>query len=208
MPDDDNTEETRSIITDRGNPEAPAGAGSAMTLGQTAARSSATAGTTETSAGQGQIARVGIIEIETGISPGQPQPAAPAPPATANNASGVVQAFRDIRRELTPEELSSPGVQKLILDRLDSALAQCEKLSSYESRFHEKDKRVDVLEEQLKPQKALDIAFAVGLAVGPALVTLAPVTWDAHPTWIGKVFLIAGLILTVSAIAIKWRPYR
>lgn len=146
------------------------------------------------------------LSLETATSAGQPQGVAPGPPApsTANTTSGTVQAFRDIRRELTPEELTHPGVQKLILNSLDNALALNEKLSSYEVRFHEKDKQVDVLQERLKPQTALDLAFTAGLAIGLAFVGFATVAWDGTPKWVGPVFLVSGLLLTAGAIALKW----
>ncbi len=122
---------------------------------------------------------------------------------TANTASGAVQAFRDIRRELSEAELSNPGVQRLILDRLDSALARCDALSGFESRFHERDKRVEVLEERLRKRVALDIAWSGGLSIGLALLTLTPVVWHLHPHWIRDIFLAIGALLFILAIAMR-----
>ena len=44
-------------------------------------------------------------------------------------------------------DLKSPGVQKMLLDELERADAECEGLQSYASRFHDADKRAAVLEE-------------------------------------------------------------
>jgi hypothetical protein len=149
----------------------------------------------------------GDIGLRDVVSPGQPQESpniqtsAVAPPA--NTSSGSVQAFREIRRELSEKELASPGVYKLILDRLDGALAQCERLASFEGRFHEKDKRVEVLEEKLSKRTALDLAWGAGISIGLALVSLAPVVWDTQPSWIRVVFLVVGALLIVAGIAIR-----
>ena len=62
-------------------------------------------------------------------------------PQSANTASGRIQAFRDIRRELEQADLSNPGVQKLLLDWLDRSMAECEDLASYKERFHDADKQ-------------------------------------------------------------------
>jgi hypothetical protein len=39
--------------------------------------------------------------------------------------TGRRQAFRDLRRQLTDEDLGSAGVQKLLLDELERAESQC-----------------------------------------------------------------------------------
>lgn len=137
------------------------------------------------------------------MSTGQPQGESPVPAPTANTAFGSVQAFRDIRRELTEDDLKHPGVQKLILDRLDAALARCELLASFESRFHDKDKRVAVLEEKIKRGVALDIAWGAGVSIGLTLVALAPVMWDFQPAWIGRISLVLGALLIAGGIAIR-----
>ena len=142
-------------------------------------------------------------DLSGAASVGKPQGESPVPAPTANTAFGIVQAFREIRRELTEEDLKHPGVQKLILDRLDAALAQCALLSSFESRYYDRDKRVAVLEEKDKKRLALDIAWTVGVSVGLAFVALAPVVWGAEPTWVGRVFLAVGLILIIGGIAVR-----
>lgn len=145
------------------------------------------------------------LELESVVSPGQPQggTAQSGGAASANTSSGSVQAFREIRRELTVAELSNSGVHKLILDRLDGALALSERLSSFETRFHEKDKQVDILQEKLKKRVGLDLAWGAGVSIGLALVTLAPAVWNVQPSWIGTVFLAIGVLLIAGGIAIR-----
>src|SRR2546430_14984226 len=75
--------------------------------------------------------------------------------------SGRRQAFRDLRRELTPDDLKNPGVHKMLLDQLDRADADCERLGGYVERFHEADKRAAVLGERGRTQTTIEILFGV-----------------------------------------------
>jgi hypothetical protein len=142
------------------------------------------------------------LDFGTALSPGQPQEVAVQPP-TANTASGSQQAFRDIRRELAEADLANPGVQRLILNELDTALARIEVLTGFESRYHDRDKQAAVLEEKLKRRLAVDIAWTAGISLGVAFVTLAPVVWETPPTWVHTVFLAFGAILIVGGIAVR-----
>ncbi|MBX3666451.1 MAG: hypothetical protein KF834_12265 [Burkholderiales bacterium] len=116
----------------------------------------------------------------------------PTPP------TGRRQALRDLRRELTNEDLASPGVQKLLLDELGRADADCEILNGYVTRFHDADKRAAVLDEKLRTQTALEIAFGVGIGVGGAIMGLAPSFWDKQP--LGYLTLTVGFLLMIGAI--------
>src|SRR5579862_4205230 len=73
------------------------------------------------------------------------------------STSGKRQAFRDIRRQLQETELGNPGVQKLLLDELETAESECEVLQGYVDRYHEADKKAAILEERLKTHTALEI---------------------------------------------------
>lgn len=115
--------------------------------------------------------------------------------------SGRRQALRDLRRELTDEDLSHPGVQKLILDELERADAECDTLSIYVDRFHEADKRAAVLDEKLRTQTALDVFFGVGVGLGGAIMGLAPQFWQHQPN--GALALVVGLCLIFGAAAGK-----
>src|SRR5207244_1208023 len=58
--------------------------------------------------------------------------APPEPTAQAHTpASGRRQAFDDVLRPLTPEDLASPGTQKIILYMLQQTQAENEALSGY-----------------------------------------------------------------------------
>ena len=91
--------------------------------------------------------------------------------------TGKRQAFRDLRRQLTDDELSGPGVQKLILDELEQSEAECEVLQGYIQRYHEADKRAAVLEERTKTARVIEILHGAMLALGGAIIGLTPVFW-------------------------------
>ncbi len=125
-----------------------------------------------------------------------------APPAAAEVAPPTGrQAFRGLRRQLTDDELKSPGTHKLMLDQLDRADADCDRLQAYVERFHEADKRAAVLDEKLRTQTAIDVAFGVGVGLGGTLVGAAPLVWSHQPA--GYIALGLGLLLIGGAIAVK-----
>ena len=116
---------------------------------------------------------------------------------TAVATTGKRQAFRDIRRQLQEQELSNPGVQKLLLEELETADARCEILDAFVERFHVADKRAAVLEEKLRTQTAFEILFGVGVGLGCAIMGLAPLFWDA--TSKGPITLVVGFLLVAGS---------
>jgi hypothetical protein len=117
------------------------------------------------------------------------------------STTGHRQALRDIRRELSAEELANPGVQKLLLDSLDRADDECEVLRAYIPRYHEADKRAAVLEERLWTNKTVEIQFAVGLAIGSAIMGFTPSLWDG--TYKGPLALAIGVVLFIGSIVAR-----
>jgi hypothetical protein len=130
-----------------------------------------------------------------GSDPAKPHDGSTAPP------TGKRQALRDLRREMNDDELSNPGVQKLILDELERADAECADLRTYITRFHEADKRAAVLEEKLKTEHSLEITFGVGVGLGGAIIGLAPYFWDKEAQ--GILTLLLGAVLIFGATAAR-----
>jgi hypothetical protein len=124
----------------------------------------------------------------------------PKPPPLDSSvpSSGRRAAFRDVRRQLTDEELKSPVVQKLLLDMLQEADDERESLRSYVSGFHNADKTAAVLQEQLKTHTAIEVFFGVGVGMGGAIIGLAPFLWGAK-TEFGVITGIIGLGLIIGA---------
>lgn len=109
------------------------------------------------------------------------------------------QSFRQVRRELTEEELSSPAAQRLILDELDRLEDENTELQKIRNKFHEIDKRASVLDEKLKRHTALDIFSSAALAAGSLALGYAPKVWDADNAT-GPIFLVIGIVMIVSGI--------
>lgn len=51
------------------------------------------------------------------------------------------QSFKKVRRELTEEELSTTGAQRLILDEIDRLEEENNFLKGIQSKYHEADKK-------------------------------------------------------------------
>jgi hypothetical protein len=125
-------------------------------------------------------------------------------PPGETTTTGRLQAFRDIKRQLSEEELSSKGVQKLLLDELERTEYECENLKSYVERYHEADKRAAVLEERIRERirsiTAIDIMFGIGVALGGTIIGLAPTFWNEQPKgWVAIV--IGSLFIAGASIA-------
>lgn len=123
------------------------------------------------------------------------------PPADSSvPASGRRAAFRDVRRQLTDDELKSSGVQKLLLDMLQEADDERETLRSYVGRFHEADKTSAVLREHVKIQTAIEVLFGVGVGLGGTTIGLAPFLWGLKSEY-GIITGLVGLCLMIGATA-------
>jgi len=123
--------------------------------------------------------------------------------------SGKKQAFDDVLKPLTSEELASPGTQKLVLYMLEQAQGECDRLDGYVERFHEADKRASIIQEkfdaQVRISKATEIDVITGTTLGGAMMGFASYFWskqqpDAGAGWF---VLICGLGLLIGSIFIK-----
>src|ERR1700690_4227555 len=99
-------------------------------------------------------------------------------PITGEETPKSHRAFSRLKRELSDEELGSPGFQKLLLDYLAQADDENAALKSYRDRFHEADKRNGVLEKKLKTDTAAEVISMGSLAVGAAALGYAPSLWS------------------------------
>lgn len=122
----------------------------------------------------------------------------PPPPDSAVPASGRRAAFRDVRRQLTDEELKNPGVQKLLLDMLQEADDEREGLRPYVDRFYSADKTAAVLREEVKTLTAIEVFFGVGVGLGGAIIGLSPFFWGTKPEY-GLITGIVGLGLMIGS---------
>ena len=111
------------------------------------------------------------------------------------------RAFTNVRRELSDEELSSPAIQRMLIDDIERLEEEKYDLSEYQEKYHEADKNAAILEEKLKSSVTQEIVFGVCLTVGAASLGYAPSVWDNQPTgWISIAF---GAFLIIGGIASK-----
>lgn len=116
-------------------------------------------------------------------------------------ATGSRSAFRDIRRQLSEDDLKQPGVQKIIIEDFERAEAECERLREYEKRYHEKSTEAAILAEKLKSNIALEIVTGATLAVGGAIASFASLfPGDSAKFWAS---LLIGIVLIVASTTAK-----
>ena len=128
------------------------------------------------------------------------------PSDASSDAAPVAQqkgrrSFNAVRRELSEDELATPGVQKLLLDELDRLERELRDSQGYRERFSEADKRAAVLEEKFKTYTSVEIVSMVCLAAGSLMVGLVPSAWSSQPA--AAMVLILGLLLLAAAIFAK-----
>ena len=136
--------------------------------------------------------------VTTQTTSTEPPVEQPQTPGTSVPSSGRRLAFRDIRRQLTDTELSSTGVQKLLLEMLEEADVNCDHLQPYVELYHEADKRAAILGEQLKTPRRIEIFFGVGVGLGGAIIGLTPFFGEIKSEY-GWNTAIIGLLLVGGA---------
>jgi hypothetical protein len=122
-------------------------------------------------------------------------------PITAEDVPKSRRALSRLKRELSDDDLASPGVQKLLLDSLERIEEENAGLKSLREKYHQADKQNGVLEEKLKTSTSVEIVSMGSLAVGAAALGYAPSAWASQPT--GWIALSFGVVLTAFGIAAK-----
>lgn len=108
------------------------------------------------------------------------------------------KAFSKLRRELSDEDLSHPGAQKLLLDRLDDLEQNVSLLTEYQSRFYNSDKECAVLNEKIRASLSIEVSFAFLLTIGSLMIGVSPSFWDGSIK--GPSLLILGGISMIGGI--------
>ncbi len=116
-------------------------------------------------------------------------------------------AFSQLRRELSDEDLNSPGTQRLILNELDKYEECSKQLEEYKGKYYNSDKERAVLEVQLSSNRAFEILYSFSLSVGSALLGITPSILNGegntyYLTWI--VCIIGGVSLIGGIVAKFW----
>lgn len=134
--------------------------------------------------------------------PDQEPPGAPAvPEPQPTKSKSQRKAFSSLRRELTDKELSSPAVQRLLLDEIDRLEEDNTELAGYRGRFYEADKKAAILEQRNSIRVAQEIVSLSCITIGGAALGYAPSVWGSQPS--GFIALGFGVVLVICGIVAK-----
>jgi hypothetical protein len=132
----------------------------------------------------------------TDVQPEESGATATQPPLTKSR-----KALSGLKRELTNEELSSSGAQKMLLEELERLTDENNILSSFREDFHKVDKELAIAKEKQKRNISAEIVSGSCLAIGAAALGFAPAVWSNQPSgWISLAF---GIVLTIGGITAK-----
>ena len=76
------------------------------------------------------------------------------------------QSLSKIRRELSDDELTSPAVQRKLVDEIERLERDNTDLCEFRVQFHSMDKRATLSEERSKKSLSGEIIFGVCLTIG------------------------------------------
>lgn len=119
------------------------------------------------------------------------------------NQIGTTQESKPLsglNRQLTEEDLKSPGVRKLLLGQLDEYESCKSRLEITITNFHSKDKETAVLTEKLKSFVCFDWIYTSLLTVGSILIGY----YASQPDK-GTILLIIGIASVLIAFIVKYR---
>ena len=111
-----------------------------------------------------------------------------------------IDPYANVRRELSEDELTSPAVQRLLLSDHDRVERECERLKSFEEKYHECDKKVAILNEKLKNSTASDILYTCCVSFGSVLTGVSRIYWDNN----GWILLFIGIALIIGGVVYKF----
>jgi hypothetical protein len=109
------------------------------------------------------------------------------------------KALARVPRELSQEDLATPGVQKMLIEELERAEEDVSELKAFRDKFHVADKDLAVTKQKVKGWTAMEMISTACIAVGAAAFAYAP---EAAKTpsggWIaagsGAVLMVIGII--------------
>jgi hypothetical protein len=111
------------------------------------------------------------------------------------------KALSRVKRELSEEDLATPGVQKMLIEELERAEEENNELKAFRDKFYVADKDLAVSKQKLKGWSSMEIISTACIAIGAAALVYVPEAWKTQPSgWIALVF---GAVLTIVGIVAK-----
>ncbi|MCF6355295.1 MAG: hypothetical protein L3J26_09395 [Candidatus Polarisedimenticolaceae bacterium] len=111
------------------------------------------------------------------------------------------KAFSKLATELSDDDLSSPGVQKMLLSEIERLESTALASDGFKGKFHQKDKECAVLKEKEKTFVFSEILYSVSLTLGAALIGITPslTATNVSPNVVG----VIGVLLVIGAVVAK-----
>ncbi|WP_114941749.1 hypothetical protein [Mucilaginibacter endophyticus] len=130
----------------------------------------------------------------------EPSNAEPAKTPTLKKVS----AYQALKRNLSEEELTSPGTLKLMLNDIDRLNEEIEKLEKFRDQFYACDKDRAILTEKLNTNTAKEILYSVTITLGAILIGVGPSIWVLSSIY-GVIDVLSGIVLLIGGFASKFR---
>jgi hypothetical protein len=132
---------------------------------------------------------------------GQPEPDEHGAQLVDASLIKTRKALAGVPRQLTPADLATPGVQKMLIEELERAEEEVSELKTFRDKFHVADKELAVTKQKIRGWAAMEIISTGCIAGGAAAFAYAPV--ETHTQYGGWVAAAFGAVLTAIGIIAK-----
>lgn len=115
-----------------------------------------------------------------------------------------IDAYGNLARGLTSEELAQSGTQKLILNDLSKAEAKVKELEPFREKYYQLLSDKMVLEEKLAKTKRSDILYSFCITSGGVIIGLGKIYYETSPglcalmITIGAFLILGGILFKIA----------
>lgn len=111
-------------------------------------------------------------------------------------------AYGNLSRGLTSEELSQTGTQKLILNDLSKAETKVRDLEPFRDKYFTLLTEKSVLEEQLSKTKRSEVLYSFCITTGGIVIGLSKILYEKDES-LGAIMIAIGALLIVGGVLFK-----
>lgn len=111
-------------------------------------------------------------------------------------------AYGNLVRGLTPDELSQTGTQKLILNDLSKAEAKVAELEPFRERYYSVFTEKCILDEKLSKTKRAEILYSFCITSGGLIIGLAKIFLETNNK-LSVIMITIGALLIIGGILFK-----
>ena len=117
--------------------------------------------------------------------------------------SKKLDAYANLVRDLTSEELSQSGTQKLIVNDLYKAENKVKELEPYRENYFTVFTEKEILKVQANKSNKSEILYAFAITVGGIIIGLSKMLYDSKPA-LCVIVAIIGLLLIIGGVVFKF----